>query len=357
MHGTGVSKLLISYRIVAMQDSFLPHVENGTITLLGATTENPSFQLNSALLSRCRVIVLAKLSSANVESLLRRSLVKLKADIITCKGPTPVGREKVWIMEEALVAIADLTDGDARNALNSLQLAVQTKRPLADAESVEQLEPRSSSKHSRDAPNENPSIVTVEDIKRCLQRTHLLYDRRDQRSDCISALHKSMRGSDANASLYWLARMLCAGEDPLYVARRVINFASEDVGMHNYLLSHTPLQAGYLVTVALKGVLKLATLTPLATLASNKAMCCVLQPSKWGHPKLFPIPPTMQIKEIRSPIIMLFLHTGLADPNALLQAVAAYNACQYLGMPDTTHHANQRNQKPYYYVVPAYRVS
>lgn len=223
-----------------LQDSFLPHVENGTITLLGATTENPSFQLNSALLSRCRVVVLAKLSSANVESLLRRSLSKLRADVITtCEEPAPVDKEKVWVTEEALTTVADLTDGDARNALNSLQLAVQTKRALANAKSMEQLEPRLASKHSRDGescdtsdPNENPLIVSVEDIKKCLQRTHLLYDRTDQRYDCISALHKSMRGSDANASLYWLARMLCAGEDPLYVARRVVSFASEDIGMY-----------------------------------------------------------------------------------------------------------------------------
>lgn len=221
-----------------LQDSFLPHVENGTITLLGATTENPSFQLNSALLSRCRVAVLAKLSSANVESLLRRSLTKLKADIFTYKEPAPVDQDKVWITEEALTTIADLTDGDARSALNSLQLAVQTKRALANAKPVERLEPRLASKHSKDGescdasdPNERPLIVSTEDIKKCLQRTHLLYDRADQHYHCISALHKSMRGSDANASLYWLARMLCAGEDPLYVARRVINFASEDIGM------------------------------------------------------------------------------------------------------------------------------
>ena len=204
-------------------------MENGTITLLGATTENPSFQLNSALLSRCRVIVLEKLSSTDVECILNRALAKLNASVVTDMNQVSPGEGKVWISNKALSTLAGLTDGDARSALNGLQLAVQTKRAsLENSRVYESAKPPVTSKKTdRDGRD---CIVTIEDIKTCLQRTHLLYDRKDERYHCISALHKSMRGSDANASLYWLARMLCAGEDPLYVARRVINFASEDVG-------------------------------------------------------------------------------------------------------------------------------
>lgn len=204
-------------------------MENGTITLLGATTENPSFQLNSALLSRCKVIVLEKLSSDDVECLLKRALSKLNAGLFTGKE-VPLDGGKVLVDVKALRILADLSDGDARSALNSLQLAVQTKKASLNPElRVSQLTSAVEGDGKTQSLPEN-SIVSLGDIKACLQRTHLLYDRTDQRYDCISALHKSMRGSDSNASLYWLARMLCAGEDPLYVARRVINFASEDVG-------------------------------------------------------------------------------------------------------------------------------
>ncbi len=226
-----------------MQDSFLPHVETGTIILLGATTENPSFRLNSALLSRCRVVVLEKLSTANVEHLLKRALAKLNADVFTGEVPVSPDKEMVWIDSKALRALADFSDGDARSALNGLQLAVQTKRVSLNAklenpdtarisklyEEKSRVSPTTACKNVQCEEDVN-SIVSIEDIKFCLQRTPLLYDHTDQRYNCISALHKSMRGSDANASLYWLARMLCAGEDPLYVARRVISFASEDVG-------------------------------------------------------------------------------------------------------------------------------
>lgn len=169
--------------------------------------------------------------------LLNRALAKLDAFVVTDKEQVSTDEGKVWISREALGALADLADGDARSALNGLQLAVQTKRTslntsLVNSEISKHKETQVvSNVRDRDekAPK-NDSIVSIEDVKICLQRTHLLYDRGDQRYHCISALHKSMRGSDANASLYWLARMLCAGEDPLYVARRVINFASEDVG-------------------------------------------------------------------------------------------------------------------------------
>jgi putative ATPase len=221
-----------------MQDTFLPHVENGTITLLGATTENPSFQLNSALLSRCKVIVLEKLSSASVECLLSRALPKLNVLLATDKQHVSTPEGTVWIDEDALRTLADLSDGDARRGLNGLQLAVQAKRALlntslGDIETSKLVKPPDTGGSDKDDESLNRDcVVSVEDVRVCLQRTHLVYDRGDERYHCISALHKSMRGSDANASLYWLARMLCAGEDPLYVARRVINFASEDVGEH-----------------------------------------------------------------------------------------------------------------------------
>lgn len=210
-------------------------MESGTITLLGATTENPSFQLNSALLSRCKVIVLEKLSSDDVERLLKRALSKLNAGLFTGKEPVHTDGGNVLVDVKALRVLADLADGDARSALNGLQLAVQTKKASLDPElSGSQLTGPVASLGGctgiEDGADPEDAVVSMEDVKTCLQRTHLLYDRTDQRYDCISALHKSMRGSDSNASLYWLARMLCAGEDPLYVARRVINFASEDVG-------------------------------------------------------------------------------------------------------------------------------
>lgn len=165
--------------------------------------------------------MLEKLKTSDIVSLLKRAMRTLDVDIMMDKdlhGQQSQEKGKVFVQSEALTALADLSDGDARNALNGLQLAIQTKRAMdidIDAD-----------------PDTELSLVTLKDIKSCLQRTHLLYDRvGDEHYHCISALHKSMRGSDANASLYWLARMLCGGEDPLYVARRVIRFASEDIGM------------------------------------------------------------------------------------------------------------------------------
>lgn len=171
-----------------------------------------------------------------MECLLKRSLARLNVEIFSDKEEMPVDEGKVLINSNALRALADLADGDARSALNSLQLAVQTKRASLDnlviykpVKAPVTTPVGNKSVEITCTPVDN-SIISTEDIKICLQKTHLLYDRTDEHYHCISALHKSMRGSDANASLYWLARMLCAGEDPLYVARRVINFASEDVG-------------------------------------------------------------------------------------------------------------------------------
>ncbi|XP_069814202.1 ATPase WRNIP1 isoform X3 [Dendropsophus ebraccatus] len=201
------------------KDTFLPHVECGTITLIGATTENPSFQVNTALLSRCRVIVLEKLSVEAMEAILGRAVHSLGIQILQeneqaecCSSDT--SECPMYIEAKALTTLAHLCDGDARTGLNGLQLSVQSRLAAGP--------------HS---PTQG-RIIKEEHIKEGLQRSHILYDRAgEEHYNCISALHKSMRGSDQNASLYWLGRMLQGGEDPLYVARRLVRFASEDIGL------------------------------------------------------------------------------------------------------------------------------
>lgn len=203
----------------SQQDTFLPHVECGTITLIGATTENPSFQVNTALLSRCRVIVLEKLSVEAMEAILRRAVHSLGIQVLQeneeaeCSS-SDTSECKMYIEAKALTTLAHLCDGDARTGLNGLQLSVQAS--LASGPPLET----------------QGMIIKEEHIKEGLQRSHILYDRAgEEHYNCISALHKSMRGSDQNASLYWLGRMLEGGEDPLYVARRLVRFASEDIGL------------------------------------------------------------------------------------------------------------------------------
>ncbi len=215
----------------AQQDAFLPAVERGIVTLIGATTENPSFEVNAALLSRCRVVVLQKLDVAAIEKILRRAITDKVHGL---------GNEPIQIDDETLKLLATISDGDARSALNTLEIAAA----IAPT-------PSNSPLHK----GENVKCITEDLLKQALQRTHLLYDRNgEEHYNIISALHKSMRGNDANAALYWLGRMLEGGEDPLYVARRLVRFASEDI--------------------------------------------------------------------------------GLADPNALVQAVAAHQACHMIGMPE-----------------------
>ncbi|KAM6919241.1 ATPase WRNIP1 [Xenentodon cancila] len=207
----------------SQQDTFLPHVERGTITLIGATTENPSFQVNAALLSRCRVLVLEKLSVEAMGSILNRAVATLGIGVRGQSSENAPDQEQtdgsepsIFIEQKALDTIAYLCDGDARTGLNGLQLAVQAQM--------------SSTRSKVSALQE--ILVTEEHIKEGLQRSHILYDKAgEEHYNCISALHKSMRGSHENASLYWLGRMLEGGEDPLYVARRLVRFASEDVGM------------------------------------------------------------------------------------------------------------------------------
>jgi putative ATPase len=186
----------------AQQDAFLPYVEKGDIVLVGATTENPSFELNAALLSRCRVVVLAPLAPEELAALLRRALADREHGL---------GESGVEADDEALASLAQLASGDARKALNLLELTV------ADA-----LAEGARGERRLDAAA----------VQRIAQRKVLLYDKSgEEHFNLISALHKSLRESDADAALYWLARMLAAGEDPLYLARRMIRFASEDVGL------------------------------------------------------------------------------------------------------------------------------
>ena len=183
----------------AQQDAFLPYVEKGSIILIGATTENPSFEVNSALLSRCKVFVLQALTAEDVAELLRRAL----------ESPKGFGNQKIEMGPDILPLIAAFANGDARMALSTLEMVVLNGDVQGDT-----------------------VVVTRETLEQCISKKSLLYDKKgDEHYNIISALHKSMRNSDPDAAVYWLARMLEAGEDPLYVARRVIRFASEDVGM------------------------------------------------------------------------------------------------------------------------------
>ena len=185
----------------AQQDAFLPFVERGSIILIGATTENPSFEINGALLSRCKVFVLKPLSVDDITSLLKKGLgiLGVKAD------------------DDILRAVANFSNGDARSAISLLEMA---------------------------AINSDGGTITPDVLEQCTSRKSLLYDKDgEEHYNIISALHKSMRNSDPDAALYWLARMLEAGEDPLYIARRIVRFASEDVGLAEPSAIHVAISA------------------------------------------------------------------------------------------------------------------
>jgi putative ATPase len=180
----------------AQQDSLLPNIEKGNIILIGATTENPSFELNSALLSRTRVIVLKKLSKENLIAILKNALKDKKNGL---------GYKKIKIRSKVIELIDNFSNGDSRTALNILEACSNVTSEISD-----------------------------ELLENVLQKSHLFYDKNgEEHYNIISALHKSMRGGDANASIYWLVRMLEGGENPLYIARRLIRFASEDIGLIN----------------------------------------------------------------------------------------------------------------------------
>ena len=187
----------------AQQDAFLPFVEKGSIILIGATTENPSFEVNGALLSRCRVFVLQPLSADDLLKMLKHAL----------QSPKGFGGQKIDISDDLLNLIANFANGDARSALSTLEMVILNGDMQGDT-----------------------VVVTKDILEQCISKKSLLYDKNgEEHYNLISALHKSMRNSDPDAAVYWLARMLEAGEDPgedpLYVARRVTRFASEDVGM------------------------------------------------------------------------------------------------------------------------------
>ena len=183
----------------AQQDAFLPYVEKGSIILIGATTENPSFEVNGALLSRCKVFVLQALKTEELCGLLRNAVSDERG----------FGRQKIEISDDVIETIANFANGDARGALSTLEMAVLNGETEGDT-----------------------VRVTRETVEQCTSKKSLLYDKTgEEHYNLISALHKSMRNSDPDAAVYWLARMLEAGEDPLYVARRVTRFASEDVGL------------------------------------------------------------------------------------------------------------------------------
>ena len=187
----------------AQQDAFLPFVEKGSIILIGATTENPSFEINAALISRCKVFVLKALTTENIITLLKNALSSDKG----------FGGMEIDIDEDILTKIAVFANGDARGALSTLEMAVL----------------------NGDTDVKGRVSVTEETLEQCISRKSLLYDKTgEEHYNIISALHKSMRNSDPDAAVYWLARMLEAGEDPLYIARRVVRFASEDVGLADY---------------------------------------------------------------------------------------------------------------------------
>lgn len=183
----------------AQQDAFLPYVEKGSIILIGATTENPSFEINAALLSRCKVFVLKALEEKDLVKLLNHALI----------SPAGFGSQHIRITQEQIMAIAAFANGDARTALNTLEMAVLNGEISAEA-----------------------ITVTDEGMAQCISRKSLLYDKTgEEHYNLISALHKSMRNSDPDAAIYWMCRMLEGGENPLYIARRLIRFASEDIGM------------------------------------------------------------------------------------------------------------------------------
>ncbi|XP_074356975.1 uncharacterized protein LOC141696744 [Apium graveolens] len=207
----------------SQQDSFLPVIEDGSVVFVGATTENPSFHLITPLLSRCRVLNLNPLQPRHVCLLIRRAADDLERGVVQSLSNVGCGVMRVELSDEAVEFLGSNCDGDARVALNALEnAAIMAAARVGDVGSSEKNEITGSF----------VLMVTLDDAKEALQCKHLAYDRAgDEHYNLISALHKSMRGSDANAAIYWLARMLEGGEEPLYIARRLVRFASEDVGL------------------------------------------------------------------------------------------------------------------------------
>ncbi len=230
----------------AQQDAILPHVERGVVTLIGATTENPSFEVNSALLSRSRVFVLKALNEAEILQILQRALQDKERGL---------GHYNISIDENVLQQIAIFASGDARTALNVLELAVQGNSEPSGSEVIP---------------------ITLQMVEDAMQHRALQYDKAgEQHYDMISALHKSVRGSDPDGSLYWLVRMLEGGEDPLYLIRRMIRMASEDIGMADpqaLVICTAAQQAVHFVGMPEAGVILAQAAVYLATAPKSAAV-------------------------------------------------------------------------------------
>lgn len=189
----------------AQQDAFLPFVEKGAIVLIGATTENPSFEINGALLSRCKVFILKPLEVEDIKRVIKNAIT----------SPSGFGDMNIDVSDDIIEALAVFANGDARTALSTLEILVLNSTSMAD-----------------ESTGKKSIVITEENFEACTSRKSLLYDKHgEEHYNLISALHKSMRNSDTDAAVYWLARMLESGEDPIYVARRVTRFAAEDVGL------------------------------------------------------------------------------------------------------------------------------
>ena len=231
----------------AQQDAFLPYVENGTIILIGATTENPSFEINSALLSRVKVYVLNQLTEDEILMILKQALNDAERGL---------GALSVTISEDELRLLAVHTGGDARTALNTLELAVLSAR----------------------VDEEGHRVITEEDLKEALQRVSALYDKTgEQHYNLISAFIKSIRNSDADATLYWLARMIEGGEDPMYIARRIVHHAAEDIGLADpqaLVIAAAAAQATHLIGMP-EARLTLAEAAAYLALAPKSNRVCV----------------------------------------------------------------------------------
>lgn len=245
------------------QDIFLPHVENGCIILIGATTENPSFSLNSALLSRCRVIVLEKLGTQDLLKILNAALDRMSVVVKGNSKNTVNGDDnsRFCMDEESVQWLAEMCDGDARIGLNSLQMTLNA--------------------HA----NTTGSVhITLDDIKDGIKRSHLLYDRKgDEHYNIISALHKSIRASDENAAMYWLTRMIEGGEDPMYIARRLLVCASEDVGLEDPIamtMAVSAMQACHLVGMPECGLFLAQITTYLARAPKSREVYNALTAAK-----------------------------------------------------------------------------
>jgi len=265
----------------AQQDAFLPYVENGSITLIGATTENPSFEINSALLSRCRVFILHALSVDDISKLLQKAIKQYEQD----------EHVSVDVDEKLLNIIAEFANGDARTALNLMEMILNSLEIKGDK-----------------------TVITEEIVAAATNRKIGLYDKSgEEHFNTISALHKSMRNSDADAAVYWLMRMLDGGEDPLYVARRLVRFASEDVGLADsnaLLIATTVFNACHYLGMPECGVhlthavvyLALAPKSNSLYIAHNEALEDVRK-----QPNL-PVP-----LQIRNPVTKLMKDSGYGD--------------------------------------------